>query len=101
MIGYPERRGGRLIHKDQRWITLAISTVAPDQSDATFERSLSIAASLIDRLLKDNYRIRLLLGDQQELLADGIEQALHLLHALALCERRPVMAGAIIRQALA
>ena len=87
--------------EDQRWITLAISTVAPDQSDATFERSLSIAASLIDRLLKDNHRIRLLLGDQQELLADGTEQALHLLHALALCERRPVTAGAVIRQALA
>ncbi|MBI4000561.1 MAG: DUF58 domain-containing protein [Nitrospira defluvii] len=87
--------------EDQRWVTLAISTVAPVEEDDAFERALSIAASLLDLLLKDGYHVRLLLEDQQEILASGPEQFLHLLHPLALCERRPVTSGASIRQAIA
>lgn len=86
--------------EDQRWITLAVSTVAPDEEDGTFERALSIAASLIDRFLKDGYQVRLLLGDQREILANGSEQFLYLLHPLALCERRPVTSDAAIRQSM-
>ncbi len=87
--------------EDQRWVTLAVSTVAPVEEDGAFERALSIAASLLDLLLKDGYQVRLLLGDQQGILASGPEQFLHLLHPLALCERRPVTAAASIRQAMA
>jgi hypothetical protein len=85
--------------EDRRWIMLAVSTVAQDEADGIFERTLSIAVSLIDRYLKDGWHIRLLLGDQQELLASGEEQFFHLLHAIALCERRP--AGAVVPQAMA
>ncbi|MCW5797667.1 MAG: DUF58 domain-containing protein [Nitrospira sp.] len=86
--------------EDQRIITLAVFTVAPDEEEDTFERALSIAASLIDQLLNSGIRLRLLLGDQQELLADGNESPLHLFHALALCERRPVADSAAVQQAL-
>lgn len=87
--------------EDQRMITLAVSTVAPDEEEERFERALSIAASLIDQFLRDGTRLRLLLGDQQDVLADGKEQALHLFHTLALCERRPVAESGAVQQALA
>jgi uncharacterized protein (DUF58 family) len=86
--------------EDQRMITLAVFTVAPDEEEEPFERALSIAASLIDQLLNNGMRLRLLLGEQQELLADGNEMPAHLFHALALCERRPVADRAAIQQAL-
>lgn len=83
--------------EERRSITLAISTVAPDEAENSFERALSIGASLIDHFLKAGYQVRLLLGDQQDILACGTDQALHLFHALALCERRPMATGAAIR----
>lgn len=86
--------------EDQRLVTLAVSTIAPVEDDGVFERTLSIAASLLDLFLKDGYQVRLLLGHQQEIVASGEEQSFHLLHALALCERRPITAGASIRQAM-
>lgn len=86
--------------EDQRLVTLAVSTIAPVEEDGVFERTLSIAASLLDLFLKDGYQVRLLLGDQQEIVASGEEQSFHLLHALALCERRPNSAGVSIRQAM-
>lgn len=86
--------------EDQRTITLAVLTVAPDEDEETFERALSIAASLIDQLLRSGLRLRLLLGDQQELLAEGNEAPRDLFHALALCERRPVADSAAVQQAL-
>ena len=86
--------------EDQRIITLAVFTVAADAEVATFERALSIAASLIDQLLKSGVRLRLLLGDQQEVMAEGNESPLHLFHALALCERRPVDDSTAVQQAL-
>jgi len=76
--------------EDQRLITLAVFTVAPDEDEETFEQALSIAASLIDRFLNEGLRVRLVLGDQQDLQAVGNETPLHLFQALALCERRPV-----------
>ncbi|MBK9998606.1 MAG: DUF58 domain-containing protein [Nitrospira sp.] len=39
--------------EERRSITLAISTVAPDEAENSFERALSIGASLIDHFLKD------------------------------------------------
>jgi uncharacterized protein (DUF58 family) len=86
--------------EDQRQVTLAISTVAPVEENGAFERALSIAASLLDLFLKDGYQVRLLLGDQQGIVASGETPSFHSLHALALCERRPNTAGASIRQAL-
>ncbi|MGC3975447.1 MAG: DUF58 domain-containing protein [Nitrospira sp.] len=86
--------------EDQRIITLAVFTVAPDEDEETFERALSVAASLIDQLLNSGLRLRLLVGNQQEVVADGNESRLHLFHALALCERRPVAHSAAVQQAL-
>ena len=86
--------------EDQRTMTLAILTVAPDEDEITFERALSIAASLLDQFVHNGLRVRLLLGDQQELLAEGNESPLQLFHALALCERRPVADSAAVQQAL-
>ena len=85
--------------EDQRIMTLAVFTVAPDEEVETFEQALSIAASLIEQLLSSGIRLRLLLGNQQEVLVDGNEP-IHLFHALALCERRPVAHSAAIQQAL-
>lgn len=87
--------------EDQQWVTVAVSTIAPVEEDDVFERALSIAASLFDLLLKGGYHVRLLLGDQEEILANGPDQFLHLLHSLALCERRPAPSGESIRQAMA
>ena len=87
--------------EDQHMITLALLTVCPDEEDRTFERTLSIAASLIDYYVKREVRLRLLMGDQPHLLADGEEQSRDLFHALALCERRPVTASAFVHQAMA
>ncbi len=87
--------------EDRRSITVAISTVAPDEAENSFERALSIGASLIDHFLKDGYQVRLLLGDQQDILACETDQALPLFHALALCERRPMATGAAIRHSMA
>ncbi|ULA69038.1 MAG: DUF58 domain-containing protein [Nitrospira sp.] len=86
--------------EDQRTLTLAVFTIAPDEEAETFERALSIAASLTDQFLNNGVRLRLLLGDQQELLADGNETPLHLFHALALCERRPVAERVNVQSAL-
>jgi uncharacterized protein (DUF58 family) len=86
--------------EDQRMITLAVFTVAPDEEEETFERALSIAASLTDHFLTNGVRLRLLLGDQPELLADADEPPRHLFHALALCERRPVGDRAAVQHTL-
>lgn len=85
----------------RRLVTLAISTIAPDAAHDSFERALSIAASLLDLFLKRGYRIRLLLGDGLEAPAGGTEDSLPLLHTLALCERCSVTNGASVREALA
>ncbi|CAE6705845.1 MAG: DUF58 domain-containing protein [Nitrospira sp.] len=86
--------------EDQHMITLALFTVCPDELDRTFERTLSITASLVDYYVKRGVRLRLILGDQPHLLADGEEQSRDLFHALALCERRPVTASASVHQAM-
>ena len=83
--------------EEQRWATVAVSTVAPVEADDAFERALSVAASLVDHLLKDGYQVRLISGDQPEIRASGPEQLLHLLHPLALCERHPIAPAQTIR----
>ena len=83
--------------EEQRWATVAVSTVAPVEADDAFERALSVAASLVDHLLKDGYQVRLISGDQPEIRASGPEQLLHLLHPLALCERHPIASAQTIR----
>ena len=87
--------------EDQQWVTVAVSTVAPIEADDAFERALSIAASLLKLLLNGGYRIRLLLGDQEEILANEPNHFFHLLHSLALCERRPARAGESVPQPMA
>lgn len=86
--------------EDQHMITLALLTVCPYDEDDVFERALSLAASLIDYYVKHGMRVRLLLGDQDHLVAEGDDQTRELFHALALCERRPVTAGHSVQQAM-
>ncbi|HVG03204.1 MAG TPA: DUF58 domain-containing protein [Nitrospira sp.] len=83
--------------EDQRWVTVAVSTVAPVEEDDAFERALSVAASLLDHLLREGYQARLLLGDQPEIHASGPEQLIQLLRPLALCERHPIASAIAIR----
>ncbi len=87
--------------EDQQRVTVAVSTVAPIEEDDAFERALSIAASLINWFLNGGYHVRLLLGDEEEILAQGPDQFLHLLHALALCGRRPAPSGESIQRPMA
>lgn len=87
--------------EERRSVTVAISTLAPDEAENSFERVLSIGASLIDHFLKDGYQVRLLLDDQQDMIACGTDQSPQLFHALALCERRPMPTGSAIRYSMA
>ncbi len=87
--------------EDQQWVTVAVSTVAPVEANDAFERALSIAASLLSLLLNGGYHVRLLLGDQEEIVANEPDQCFHLLHALAFCERRPTRAGESAQQPMA
>lgn len=86
--------------ENRRWVTLAVSTVASIDEDEAFERTLSIAASLLDFWLNREFHVRLLLGDGPELLASGPEQIHQLLHSLALCERQPVTSAFAIHEGM-
>ena len=86
--------------EDQRQAAVAVSTVAPVEKDEAFERALSLTASLLDRLLKEGYHVRLVLGDQPTIHAGGPEQFLQLLHPLALCERQPITSAIAIRDSI-
>ncbi|MFO0731642.1 MAG: DUF58 domain-containing protein [Nitrospiraceae bacterium] len=73
--------------EDQRWVTLAMSPVAPPEHDSRFERALSIAGSIVQLLHSRGYHLRLVLGSESIPFGAGEEHATRILETLALCTR--------------
>jgi len=73
--------------EDQRRITIILSTVAPDDCDSLFERSVTLVASLISQLSEKAYPLRLIVGDDDSGLGVGSDHLFEMLRLLALCER--------------
>jgi len=80
--------------EDQRRITIALSTIAPDDHDALFEQSVTLVASLLWQLSKKSYPLRLIVDAEDSGLGYGSDHLLTMLRLLALCERRSPTAGA-------
>jgi uncharacterized protein (DUF58 family) len=74
--------------EDQRRITVILSTVAPEECDALFERSVTFVASLLSQLTERTYPVRLVVGTVDSGLGSGSGHLLAMLRLLALCERR-------------
>jgi uncharacterized protein (DUF58 family) len=74
--------------EDQRRMTIVLSTLAPDDQDALFERSLSLVASLLWQLSQRSYPLRLIVDAADSGLGTGSDHLLAMLRVLALCERR-------------
>lgn len=73
--------------EDQRRITIMLSTIAPEDRDALFERSVTLVASLLWQLSQKSYPLRLIVGREDSGLGSGSDHLLGMLHLLALCER--------------
>ena len=74
--------------EDQRRITIMLSTIAPDDQDALFERSVTLVASLLWQLSQKSYPLRLIVGREDSGLGSGSDHLLAMLRLIALCERR-------------
>ena len=74
--------------EDQRRITIVLSTVAPDDDEALFERSVTLVASLLWQLSQKSYPLRLIVDAEDSGLGSGSDHLLMMLRLLALCERR-------------
>jgi uncharacterized protein (DUF58 family) len=79
--------------EDQRRITIVLSTVAPDDDEALFERSVTLVASLLWQLSQKSYPLRLIVDAEDSGLGSGSDHLLTMLRLLALCERRPPQFG--------
>ena len=73
--------------EDQRRITIMLSTIAPEDRDALFERSVTLVASLLWQLSQKSYPLRLIVGREDSGLGSGSDHLLAMLRLLALCER--------------
>jgi uncharacterized protein (DUF58 family) len=74
--------------EDQRRITILLSTTAPNDHDALFERSVTLAASLLWQLSRKSYPLRLIVGDEDSRFGSGSDHLLSMMRLLALCTRR-------------
>lgn len=74
--------------EDQRRITVILSCAAPDSLDPLFERSVTLAASILWHLSQKHYPLRLLVGDEDSGLGSGSDHLLSMMRMLALCRRR-------------
>jgi uncharacterized protein (DUF58 family) len=75
--------------EDQRRITIALSTLAPDDHEALFEQSVTLVASLLWQLSQKSYPLRLIVDAEDSGLGSGEDHLVTMLRMLALCERRP------------
>jgi uncharacterized protein (DUF58 family) len=75
--------------EEQRRAIIHVPTTAPVSHDAVFERAVSLAASLIQRLAHDGYCLQLLVGSDRSSFGQGEVHSLELLRMLAFCERNP------------
>ena len=74
--------------EDQRRITIVLSTLAPQAHEGLFERSVTLAASLLWQLTQKSYPLRLIVGAEDSGLGSGSDHLVPMLRLLALCERR-------------
>lgn len=74
--------------EDQRRIIIILSNVAPDDCDSLFERSVTLAASLLSQLSKNAYPLRLIVGEDDSGLGTGSDHLLEMRRLLALCQRQ-------------
>jgi uncharacterized protein (DUF58 family) len=74
--------------EDQRRMTIVLSTLAPNDHDAVFERSLSLVASLLWHLSQKSYPLRLIVDAADSGLGSGSDHLVSMLRVLALCDRR-------------
>jgi uncharacterized protein (DUF58 family) len=74
--------------EDQRRMTIVLSTLAPNDQEALFERSLSLVASLLWHLSHRSYPLRLIVDAADSGLGSGTDHLVSMLRVLALCERR-------------
>ncbi|HEU4686272.1 MAG TPA: DUF58 domain-containing protein [Nitrospira sp.] len=86
--------------EDQRRVTVVLSCTAPDALDALFERSVTLAASILWHLLQRHYPVRLLVGGEDSGFGSGHEHLLSMMRLLALCQRRFPDASDAQRQGL-
>lgn len=73
--------------EDQRHVTLALPTDAPDATQAQFEQAVALTASLAAFFHEQGYAISLLLGAHLLPYGSGSAHVHRLFHALALCQR--------------
>jgi uncharacterized protein (DUF58 family) len=81
--------------EDQRLITVILSTVAPEECDALFERSVTFVASLLSQLTERTYPVRLIVGTVDSGLGSGSGHLFAMLRLLALCERQVPGTGSV------
>jgi uncharacterized protein (DUF58 family) len=79
--------------EDQRRVTIALSTLAPEDDDALFEQSVTLVASLLWQLSQRSYPLRLIVDTKDSGLGSGSDHLLTMLRLLALCERRSPKSG--------
>ena len=74
--------------EDQRRITIALSTLAPDDHEGLFEQSVTLVASLLWQLSQRAYPLRLIVAGEDSGSGSGGDHLVTMLRMLALCERR-------------
>ena len=79
--------------EDQRRITIALSTLAPEDHEALFEQGVTLVASLLWQLSQKSYPLRLIVHAEDSGLGTGSDHLLTMLRLLALCERRSPGSG--------
>lgn len=86
--------------EDQRRITIALSTLAPDDQEPLFERSVTLVASLLWHLSQKSYPLRLIVHAEDSGMGSGSDHLVTMLRLLALCERRAVTPGHAFAESL-
>jgi uncharacterized protein (DUF58 family) len=79
--------------EDQRRITIALSTLAPDDRETLFEHSVTLVASLLWQLSQKSYLLRVIIDAEDSGSGSGSGHLLTMLRLLALCERRSPRSG--------
>lgn len=72
---------------EQRRVTLALSTIAPETHIEEFERAVSLMASLAVFLQEQAYAVRAIVGQEEIPVETGLDALGGLFRALALCQR--------------
>ncbi|MBS0152196.1 MAG: DUF58 domain-containing protein [Nitrospira sp.] len=73
--------------EEQRRAIICVPTSIPMSHDVSFERAVSLAASLVQHLTHHNYSIQLRLGSERSSFGQGEAHRLDLLRMLGLCQR--------------